>query len=136
MRGGFVDTNILIYAATGAMDEPVKWSKALDLLYAGPHSISGQVLAEFYNIAVGKHGLPFEDVAKWFVFLERFALQPVDRGVVVDGAAISQKYKIAYWDAALIAAAKRLGTDILYSEDLSHGQTYDGITLVNPLLDH
>lgn len=136
MRGGFVDTNILVYGATGAQDEPVKWNRALDLLSAGPHCISGQVLAEFFNIAVRKHGLAFADVKKWFEFLERYQFQPVDRAIVADGAAISQRYQISYWDAALVAAAKRMDVTTLYSEDLNHGQTYDGVRLINPFLEH
>jgi predicted nucleic acid-binding protein len=40
----------------------------------------------------------------------------------------------AYRRAAIIVAARRLGCDILYSEDLNHGQDYDGVKVVNPFL--
>jgi predicted nucleic acid-binding protein len=39
---------------------------------------------------------------------------------------------ISYWDAAIVAAAKKLGCHTLYSEDLNDGQDYDGVTVVNP----
>ena len=35
-------------------------------------------------------------------------------------------------DAAIIAAARELGCQTVYSEDLNDGQTYDGVTVVNP----
>lgn len=37
--------------------------------------------------------------------------------------------------AAIIAAAKQLGAGTLCSEDLSHGQWYDGVQVVNPFWD-
>ena len=37
-------------------------------------------------------------------------------------------------DAVILAAAKRLGCHTVYSEDLNHGQDYDGVRVVNPFL--
>lgn len=134
MRVGFVDTNILIYAATGANDEPEKWARAHDLLAEGEYCSSAQVLAEFYTIATVKHRLPLAQANEWMRYLERFEIQPVDRGIVLAGVAFSQRFRISYWDAALIAAAQRLGIDTIYTEDLNHGQTYEGVRVVNPLV--
>jgi predicted nucleic acid-binding protein len=33
-----------------------------------------------------------------------------------------------------VAAAARLGAPVLYSEDLSHGQDYGGVRVINPFL--
>lgn len=35
-------------------------------------------------------------------------------------------------DAAIIAAAKRMGCQTVFSEDLNAGQNYEGVTVVNP----
>ena len=40
----------------------------------------------------------------------------------------------AYWDAAILAAAKAARCQQLLSEDLNHGQDYDGVVVVNPFL--
>ncbi|MCP3057143.1 PIN domain-containing protein [Aurantimonas marianensis] len=136
MRAGFVDTNVLVYAATGAVDERVKWLRALEFLEDGPYSLSGQVLAEFYSIAVRKHRLKLAEVERWLTFLENFTVQAIDRGVVLAGIALSQRYQISYWDAALIAAAKRLDETTLYTEDLNHGQSYEGVRIVNPFIEN
>ena len=135
MPSGFVDTNILIYAAAGAHDEPAKWARATDFLDGGPYAISGQVLAEFYVNATKKN-VSLAEMERWLLLLDMFAFQPIDRAVVADGIVLSRRYRISYWDAALIAAAKRLDERTLFTEDLNHGQTYDGVTVVNPLLEH
>jgi len=59
---------------------------------------------------------------------------PVSRELVLEAVELTVRHKVSYWDAAIIAAARRLGCDILYSEDLSHGQDYDGVKVVNPFL--
>jgi predicted nucleic acid-binding protein len=35
-------------------------------------------------------------------------------------------------NAAILAAAHELGAHTVYSEDLSHGQDYDGVKVINP----
>ena len=51
------------------------------------------------------------------------------------GTEIRARYGISYWDAAILAAAKMLGCDAVYSEDLSREQDYDGVWVINPFLD-
>ena len=48
--------------------------------------------------------------------------------------ATGQRFRISYWDAAIVEAA-RIGrcTEVL-SEDLSHGQVFDGVVVTNPFL--
>ncbi len=47
---------------------------------------------------------------------------------------IRRKFQVSHWDATIIAAALELGCNTLYSEDLNHGQSYDGVGVVNPFL--
>jgi predicted nucleic acid-binding protein len=47
-----------------------------------------------------------------------------------------QRYGISYWDAAIIEAARILGCAVVLSEDLNHGQAFDGVTVENPFLAH
>jgi predicted nucleic acid-binding protein len=66
--------------------------------------------------------------------LSPFPVLPVNRDLVLEAVALTFRYRISYWDAAIIVAALRLGCNILYSEDLNHGQDYDGVKVVNPFL--
>ena len=43
---------------------------------------------------------------------------------------ISQRWQISYWDSAILAAAESLGVRTVYSEDLSDGQEYEGIRVI------
>jgi predicted nucleic acid-binding protein len=45
---------------------------------------------------------------------------------------LSPAHGFSYWDAAIIAAARALGCGAIYTEDLSHGRTVEGVAIVNP----
>ena len=43
---------------------------------------------------------------------------------------ISRRFGLSYWDGAILAAARSLGCDAVYSEDLSSEQDYDGLRVI------
>ena len=45
---------------------------------------------------------------------------------------LAERYGVHPYDAAILAAAKELGARRVYSEDMSDGQDYDGVQVVNP----
>ena len=47
---------------------------------------------------------------------------------------LKDRFRISYWDAAILAAAKASHCREVFSEDLNHGQDYAGVTVVNPFL--
>jgi predicted nucleic acid-binding protein len=49
-----------------------------------------------------------------------------------DALEIGAAAGLSYWDAAIVAAARALGCRELLSEDMSHGQEINGVTIVNP----
>ena len=132
----FLDTNVLIYAAMGRLDEPRKFDVASALVDSKDFGLSGQVLAEFCVNAVaqqkGRTPLTEIELDLWMGLLGDYPIQPVDTGLVQMGLAYSRRFRISYWDAALIAAAERLEAPILYTEDLNHNQLYGSVRVVNP----
>jgi predicted nucleic acid-binding protein len=44
-------------------------------------------------------------------------------------------YSLSYWDAAIVAATHRFKAPLLYSEDLSHGQHYGKVQVINPFAE-
>ena len=54
---------------------------------------------------------------------------------VLEALRIEARYQISFWDALIIQAAEISGASILYSEDLSGGQTYGTVRVINPLSD-
>ena len=59
-------------------------------------------------------------------------VQAVSLAVSRDGVSISRRFGLSYWDGATLAAARALGCDAVYSEDLSSEQDYDGLQVINP----
>lgn len=51
---------------------------------------------------------------------------------VLKGLDIAERYRISFWDALILQAAETAGTPILLSEDLSDGQRYGTVRVVNP----
>ena len=39
---------------------------------------------------------------------------------------------LSFWDAMIVRAAVRGGCDVLFTEDLQHGQVIDGVEVRNP----
>jgi predicted nucleic acid-binding protein len=132
----FVDTNILLYAACGAADFPVKHEGAWKIIAEGTYALSGQVLAEFYvNAQKNKNSqVPLSqlEAVGWIDRLSLLPVVPIDHLVVQQAINYSQRFMISYWDAAVVAAAEVIGAPILYTEDLNHGQKYGSVTVINP----
>jgi predicted nucleic acid-binding protein len=96
--------------------------------------LSGQVLAEFYDNVTKKLriALSAQEIDGWFDLLDEYPIVAVDGHLVRTAILHARRYQISYWDAALIAAAERLGAPVLYTEDLNHDQTYGSVRVVNP----
>jgi predicted nucleic acid-binding protein len=132
----FLDTNILIYAAS--KDDARKRKIASDLIEREEFGLSAQILAEFYSVATRKLANPLsEDQAEqWLDLLQQQQCLAVDSNLVRSGVRNSRRFGISYWDGAIVAAAAELGASILYTEDLNHGQAYGRVTAINPFLEN
>ena len=42
---------------------------------------------------------------------------------------------MSFWDAMVLTAARRAEASVVWSEDLSSGQLYDGAVVRNPFLE-
>lgn len=99
--------------------------------------ISLQVAQEFYHNARIKARLAIssEQVETIIRLLLARPCVVTDAALFQQARSLCERYQLRYWDAAIVAAARRLGAPILYSEDLTHGQMIDGVRVVNPFLD-
>jgi predicted nucleic acid-binding protein len=132
----FVDTNILIYAHD--VSDPAKQQRAvklIDELWDERRGVlSTQVLQEMAvnvrksirnRVSVAQARRLVEGFLAWEVVINR----PES---VLRAMEIEERFQISFWDAMIVQAAQSAGCEILYSEDLSHGQEYDGVLVVNP----
>jgi predicted nucleic acid-binding protein len=94
-----------------------------------------QVLQEFYHQATRATRRGRLSPADALNFLEPI-LMPRVPSVTPDvfraGVALSRRFRLSYWDGAILAAARAAGCDAVYSEDLSSEQDYDGLRVINP----
>lgn len=130
----FIDTNVLLYAASNAVADQPKRRVARGLLVRPDIGFSAQVLQEFYAAAIAKQHLQMTHDEAFTVFqsLRAFPVWPITRVLVLEAVDAKQRLSISYWDAAIVTAARQMERHKIYSEDLSSGQSYDGVTVVNP----
>ena len=134
--GCFLDTNVLIYAATGRMDDPRKFGIAEGIVFGRSFGLSAQVLAEFcVNVARAAVAPTAQELDGWIDYLVTFPVVPVDAALVKSAIACMRRFQIHYYDAAIVTAAARLGAELLYTEDLNHGQRYGTVLVQNPFRD-
>jgi predicted nucleic acid-binding protein len=135
----FVDTNILMYAHDGSAGAKHKRAKALveNLWRDRSGVVSTQVLQELCVNLRRKARRPLNlkatreiisDYLTWRVVVNNAesALEALD---------LEERYRISFWDALVIQAAQRAGAELIYSEDLSDGQEYGAVRVVNPFAE-
>lgn len=127
----FSDTNIVLYTIG---QDSRKAGIARGIVATRP-LVSAQVVNEAVNVCLRKFRF---DREKAYAFadniMRRADVLPVDEATIRKSAELAIRYQLSNWDA-LIAAALLAGCDTLYSEDMQHGQVFEGrLTVVNPFL--
>lgn len=131
----FVDTNILLHAVSTLPEDANKRRRARELLREPNLAVSVQVFQEFYHQAIRpmRSGRLSEgDAISFLGTLLKFPVQDVTLALFRDAVAMSRRYQLSYWDGAILAAARAAGCDVVYSEDLSEEQNYDGLRVIDP----
>lgn len=128
----FVDTNVLLYAAGNAPSERRKSATARRVLKQEDVALSAQVIQEFYWVATrpNKLALTHREAMDFIDVWKTFRFQATTLGI--DALFLCDEFRVGYWDAAIIAAARHLNCELIYSEDLSDGHDYGGVLVVNP----
>ena len=133
----FVDTNILMYAHDTAAGEKHARAKALveELWENRSGVVSTQVLQELAVNLRRKAKKPLEAKATRDVVSDYLAWHVVVNGgdSILEALDLEARYQISFWDAMVVQAAQASSAEVLYSEDLSDGQTYGSVRVINPL---
>ena len=132
----FVDTNVLLYGHDVASVEKQRTAMRLlnDLWARQAGCLSLQVLQEFYVSVTGRLRQPLTptDAAARVASFTEWKLHFPDKSDLVSAIDLHQRLRVSFWDAMILQSARRMGCRILWTEDLSHGQTYEGVTVRNP----
>jgi predicted nucleic acid-binding protein len=131
----FVDTNVLLYAISRDEAEQGKAVRAGELLSSRDLCLSVQVLQEFY-VQATREGradrLTHAQAAGLVESFRRYPVQETTVATVLAAMSTRERFGISYWDAAILEAARTLGCELVLSEDLSDGQDYAGVRVINP----
>ena len=133
----FVDTNILMYAHDKASGAKHERAKALveELWRNRTGVVSTQVLQELSVSLRTKVGRPVDAKATREIISDYLTWHVVVNGgeSILEALDLEARFQISFWDALVVQAAHTSGAEVLYSEDLSDGQTYGAVRVINPL---
>lgn len=128
----FADTNIVVYAVGHHSNQH---TKARQILAEGV-AVSAQVINETVNVLTRKQGVSLtiaHEVAE--NLLELCQVIPVDAQTIRKAITLTRRYQLSHWDSLIVAAALLSGCEILYSQDMQHGQIFDTqLKVVNPFI--
>jgi predicted nucleic acid-binding protein len=123
MPGSFLDTNFLVYLASG---DPVKADRA-EAVIGGGGTISVQVLNELTHVARRKMHMAWPDLHALLDSLRGLStVVPVTLATHETGLALAERFQLATHDAMIAAAALHADCDMLWSEDFQHGMVLGG----------
>ena len=131
----FLDTNIFVYSLD--QSDSTKRKKCRNLIKSLTDENSGvistQVLQEFYVAATAKLGadpLLVKDIIRSLERLETVVVSPTLIKEAIDCSIIN---RLSFWDALIVVTAESAHCEILWTEDLNHGQVIRGVRIENPL---
>lgn len=133
MNAAFFDTNIVFYAAT--RDQSSKRDTARALLQSRRVVVSTQVLMETYASLLKKLKLAPTQAREWVAMLARETVTSVEPDDVRAALDHADRHRISHWDALILQTAEKSGLEIVYTEDLNHGQCYGPVRVCNPFIE-
>ena len=131
------DTNILIYAELPGIDDPRHRQAARLLSMSGLHGavLPLQVLGEFLHVCRRKSVLdPHMASQKIDAYADVFHIPNTILDDMTVATALLSKFNLQFFDALIVAVARRNGATIFLSEDMHDGLEIDGLRIVNPFV--
>jgi predicted nucleic acid-binding protein len=133
----FVDTNILVYAHHVSVGPKHDQAKQLvsKLWDSSSGVLSTQVLQEFcFTVRRLARNYPIEELRKSIYEFSKWRVVTNTSESVLNALLLESRYNISFWDALIVNAAQVSASNILYTEDLNHGQLFGSVRVVNPFL--
>ncbi|MFC3074467.1 PIN domain-containing protein [Shinella pollutisoli] len=132
MPGSFIDTNVIVYLASG---DPAKADRAEGIVAEGG-IVSVQVLNEFVNVARRRMRLSWEEIHAFLSGLRALLrVELLTLAVHETGLRLAERHGLSTYDAMIAAAALWNDCDVLWSEDLQDGMLIDGrLRVANPFV--
>ena len=129
-----LDTNILAYAE--GLGDSAHRDNTMSLIERIPQEnvlLPAQTLGELFRVLTSK-AKRSPDIARNTVLQWADSFETVDSSWTAFQSAfdLSVDHKLSLWDALILSVAAENRCRILLTEDLQHGFTWRGVTIVNP----
>ena len=132
----FVDTNILVYAHDTTAGEKRERSRNIleGLWESGQGCLSVQVLQEFFVNVTRRipNRLDTDSAASILEVLSVWRVHEPEVSDVLGAVDVHRRTGISFWDAMIVRSASSMGCEVLWSEDLNAGQSYEGVEVRTP----
>ena len=135
----FLDTNIFVYSFD--QSSAAKARKATELIREALTTqkgvISYQVVQEFFNVALRRFSQPMQtaDAEQYLstVFRPLLGVHS-SQALYAEALHLHAQSGLSWYDSLIVSAAIQARCDLLFTEDLQHGQRLGSLQVRNPFL--
>ncbi|MGH3292400.1 MAG: PIN domain-containing protein [Trebonia sp.] len=131
----FVDTSILLYTISQDPAEQDKAKLADEILSGRDLALSVQVRQEFYvqaTRASRPDPITHQQAVRLIESFRRFPVQDATSAILMAALDARERFRLSYWDSAIIEASRAMGRTEVLSEGMGDGQDYAGVRVTNP----
>jgi len=133
----FLDTNIFVYSFDQSAAAKARKATQLirEALTTQKGVISYQVVQEFFNVALRRFSQPMKtaDAEQYLstVFRPLLGVHS-SQALYKEALHLHAQMGFSWYDSLIVSAAIQARCDLLYTEDLQHGQRFGGLQVRNP----
>jgi len=135
----FLDTNIFVYSFDRSASLKARKSAQLirKAMTTQKGTISYQVVQEFFNVALRKFSRPMKaaEAEQYLgtVFRPLLSVHS-SQGLYAEALQLQARSGLSWYDSLIVSAALQAQCDLLFTEDLQHGQQFGTLQVANPFL--
>ena len=135
----FLDTNIFVYSFDQSATAKSQISLQLirKALTTQKGVVSYQVVQEFLNVALRRFSQPMQaaDAGQYLntVFRPLLGVHS-SQALYAEALSLHARSGLSWYDSLIVSAAIQARCDLLYTEDLQHGQRFGSLVVKNPFL--
>ncbi len=128
-----LDSNIIIYSHS--LDDENKRTISRRFFKEKP-VVSSQVISEYLNVMNRSFKMPKKELMEsCSLWLEKCEIQPIVLSTIKLAQYLISRYDFQMFDGIIIAAALEANCQIVYSEDMQHGQIIENtLKIINPFI--
>ena len=101
-----------------------------------PLTISNQVVHEYYSVMLKNKASDVLIQANIKTMLWHCDVFCLNLETLVGAFDLRERYRFSWWDSLIVASALETECELLYTEDMQHGQVIENrLRIINPFLD-